>query len=83
MTGDSDLGDSSLQNLYDLYMERRNFYGKLRLGERRGKILTDLAESLKKLEDDMLFLKRVKRNPGKYTIGGLMLEMQVRKVCFH
>ena len=58
MTGDSDLGDSSLQNLYDLYMERRNFYGKLRLGERRGKILTDLAESLKKLEDDMLFLEK-------------------------
>ena len=50
-------GDGSLQKLYDLYMERRNFYGKLGLGERRGKILTDLAESLKKLEDDMLFLK--------------------------
>ena len=56
-SGDSDLGDGSLQKLYDLYMERRNFYGKLGLGERRGKILTDLAESLKKLEDDMLFLK--------------------------
>ena len=55
---DSDLGDGLLQELYDLYIEKRNFYGKLGLGERRGKILTDLDESLKKLEDDMLFLKK-------------------------
>ena len=57
-SGDSGLEDGSLQKLYDLYMERRNLYGKLGLEERRGKILTDLAESLKKLEDDMLFLKK-------------------------
>ena len=57
-SGDSDLGDGSLQKLYDLYMEQRNFYGKLQLDEMGGKILTDLAESLKKLEDDMLFLKK-------------------------
>ena len=57
-SGDSDLGDGSLQKLYDLYMERRNFYGKLGLGERRRKILTDLGKSLKKLEGDMLFLKK-------------------------
>ena len=54
-SGDSDLGIGSLQKLYDLYMERRNFYGKLGLGERRGKIRTFLAESLKKLE---VFLKK-------------------------
>ncbi len=57
-SGDSDLGDGSLQKLYSSYMDRRNFALNLGLRNRKVDLVPDIANILLQLQDDKLFLEK-------------------------
>ncbi len=55
-SGDTDLGDGSLQELYDKYLDRRKAYESLGRGERKSNLPDDLIKLLTELEEDHAFL---------------------------